>query len=195
MFGLRIDSPPKLTKILEPFRDFFDSCWWYLDGHGATLPNPKNAPPPTPLQYESADSVERWKAENAFWLSQMKKQQEEYALWVDDSEKNHVGILGWYSRYMDYADTDWAIYYACHNTQNLTPQATLQWLGAFECPQNIWSSDPANWLLPDEVVTVCRNIDNAYWDVFFRDPSWKITIQNHLRHLENAQFSDFRVIE
>jgi hypothetical protein len=195
MFGLRIHPPKPLSKILEPFRDVFDSCWWYLGGHGASLPNPPDAPSPTPFKGGSTAAIEEWKRENAVWLADREKQYAEYNLWVDDINKYRVGIPGWFSRYIDYADRDWAIYYACYSAQFMTPQATLNWLHKFECPQYLWLSDPAKWLLPDEVIAVCRIIDNAYWDIFVRDADWRTTIRNHVGCFENVTCSEFREVD
>jgi hypothetical protein len=178
-----------LSKLLEPLQAALDECWWYLNGYGSTL-IPHSLPAPQPPQDQSPAGWDQWRNENAEWISASAQLDSEYARWIDADASYRVGLPGWYSRYVDVSDHDWAIYFGCEGTTAL-PRSTLDRIDAFHSKGRDYFGDPQNWSLPNDVVAVLRVVDSAYWDVFFKHPDWRTAIQKHLRRFDSVQCEEF----
>lgn len=169
MYGLRIECDQELSEILKPLRKSLDDCWWYLGGAGVQLP----------LQQGLASNDE------------LNQQSLDYAQWMDDESGYRVGKPGWFSRYIDYVDMNWALYFACESSSTEIPREILDWLDSFLSKGVSWFGDAKNWPLPPEVVMVCRDVDAAYWDLFFREEALCKSIQEHLQKYENVECAPF----
>ena len=167
MYGLRIECDQELTQILEPINQVLDDCWWYLGGAGVTLP-----------LYPGNASVE-----------EVKLQSVEYAQWLDDEAGYRVGKPGWFSRYIDYVDSCWELYFVCESSSSEIPRETLDWLDSFE--DRGWFGDAKDWLLPTEVLFVFRDVDHAYLDLFFRDKKYYTMIQEYMQQFDNVKCAPF----
>lgn len=157
MHGLRID-PAKLSLLLRPIGDYLDACWWYLNGSGASIPS-------TQAKYVVDN-------EAAF---------RDYSSFTSDENGYRVGTPGWFLKYIDWTDTDWAMYMACESSTRDSPKETLDWINTFYSQGVDWFRHAKKWELPKDVVFVCRNIDDAYWDLFFRDKSMMNAVEQYVR--------------
>ncbi|QDV69914.1 hypothetical protein Poly24_36320 [Rosistilla carotiformis] len=160
-----------MCELFAPIIETADSCWWFLGGYGIQLPAPPNAEDPSVV------------------LKHMESQSREYANWLNDDFGYRVGKPGWFSRYANYADTNWAMYFGCNNATEI-PTQTLDWLENFTSNGTDWFGDAAQWGLPTDVAFVCRNIDDALWHVFTRDPQHHMAVQQHLT-LQSITFRPF----
>jgi hypothetical protein len=149
MRGLRVQSKG-LGELLRPIGAFLDGCWWCLGGTGVSILRP------APGADASEETIQRWREEEEQAVA-------EYSLWVDKDFPNYqVGLPGFFSRYADCVDRDWVRYYASDavevptNAFDEAGRLTVDWFAA----------PPA---LPTSICLFVRNIDNAYWDFFFRD--------------------------
>jgi len=95
----------------------------------------------------------RWRRENERAVA-------EYSLWVDsDLPSYRVGLPGFFSRYADCVDSSWVKFYVSDAAQlpvHGFDEASGA-LGWFEAP-------PA---MPADICLIVRDIDGAYWDLFF----------------------------
>jgi hypothetical protein len=160
MNGLRASG--NLGDLLKPIEAFLDGCWWCLGGSGAKwlgTTYPGNA--------ASEAEVTRWR-------EKCRRAAEEYSLWVDDALPNYrVGIPGFFSRYGNAIETDWQIYYASDAAElpvNSFDETLGKRIGWFEAPPE----------LPADICLLVRDIDNAYWDLFFRDEWAYDAVKGHL---------------
>lgn len=192
MLGVRIHTRRKLSRLLEPLNSALDRCWWYLNGKGVSLGPPSPVATPELPADQSPVGWAKWRAENVDWVSACHGQRDAYDEWVNADASYRVGLPGWFSRYIDCAEMDWAIYYACDGADSL-PRVTLDWIAAFHATGVDWFGDPRDWSLPTGVAAIIRDIDNAYWDIFFRDNSWLIAFRNHLRTFNDVLYEDFQV--
>lgn len=163
-----------MSRLLEPFHHALDQCWWFLNGHGHTFPAPEGYKGPSPPCFDSYAGYQEWTLDHPEWLAAKNDQVAEYSRWIDDAAGYNVGLPGWYSRYVDFADSDWAIYFACASETDELPRTTLDRLNSFHSQGVNWFDDPSDWSLPQDVVAACRNIDNVYWDLFFADREWHV---------------------
>ena len=186
MFGLRIEHPLALTTILSPMQYLLDQCWWYLGGAGVSLPNPEGIKQPPPLTNSSPEGLKQWQIENSEWLLAREEQEKQYSQWIESTSDYRVGLPGWYLRYADYLDTDWAIYFACNSNENQLPRAALDRLHKKSLEGMDWFSNPSSWFLPHDVVAMCRIVDDAYWEIFFSSQNYRTAVQNYLRSIPNA---------
>jgi hypothetical protein len=191
MYGLRVVGRLSILKVLEPIQPLLDTCWWYLDGAGIRLPPPRHIDQLSPPQDTTPTGWAKWREENREWLSAIEEQSLEYAMWMDDEAGYRVGLPGWYSRYAEFVDTDWALYFACESPSGGLPRPTLDWLDALHSEGVDWFGDANNWSLPADVVLVWRDVDNAYWDLFFGDQKYCNAIRRHLRQFANVECSPF----
>lgn len=168
MYGLRIQGDRELSEILKPIQQTLDDCWWYLGGGGMTLP--------LYLGNASAEMVE--------------KQSLDYADFLDDESGYRVGKPGWFARYIDHVDACWNCYFVCESSSVQIPRETMDWLDSFN-PDDPWFGDVARWSLPNNVLMVCRDVDAAYWDLFFRDQNLCKAIEQHLLQFDNIQCTPF----
>ncbi|QDV53785.1 hypothetical protein [Gimesia fumaroli] len=171
MYGLRVEGDRELSEILKPIQQMLDDCWWYLGGAGVTLP--------LYLGNASAEMVE--------------KQSLDYANFLDDESDYRVGKPGWFARYIDHVDACWDCYFACESLSSEKPRELLDRLDALDSKgrDDWWFGDVTDWSLPDEVVLVCRDVDAAYWDLFFRDKNDCTIIEQHLQQFDNIQCTPF----
>lgn len=189
MQGLTVRTSASLSQVLRPLQQSLDEAWWYLGGSGVHLPA-VDVPTPALPSDKSPNGIERWKQQNADWLSAVDRQLNEYANWVDDEAGYRVGIPGWYSRYVDVADSCWVIYFACRGT-SIIPRQTLELIDAFCEDGDDWFGDASKWQLPDDVLLVCRDVDGAYWDLFFRHDRDADTVRQHLQNMDDTTFNVF----
>jgi hypothetical protein len=160
MQGLRASG--NLGDLLKPIEAFLDGCWWCLGGSGA-----KSLGTTYPGKGASETAMSLWREE-------CRRAAEEYSLWVDDAlPDSRVGIPGFFSRYANAIDTDWKIYYASDAAElpaNSFDEARGKRIGWFESPPE----------LPADICLLVRDIDNAYWDLFFRDEWAYEAVKGHL---------------
>lgn len=117
---------------------------------------------------------------------QMSRVIEEYECWMDDSAGFRVRLPGWFSRYVDYADTCWAGYVACERSGDEPPESAL----AAVCRSDPeWHENPVRFTFPAEVIFACKNVDDAYWDFFFRDEEDLEAVRKHIEQLDDAEWS------
>ncbi len=136
--------------MLQPITAFLDGCWWCLGGCGASYG------PRYPGKDTTPDQLARWREELA-------RAADEYSLWVDFDWPNYrVGIPGFFSRYASGINTDWKIYYASD-----APQLPVHSFDEVQSKSIGWFEPPPP--LPADICILVRDIDNAYWDLFFRD--------------------------
>ncbi|HBE70367.1 MAG TPA: hypothetical protein DDW52_19635 [Planctomycetaceae bacterium] len=167
MIGITVEPIP-MCKLFAPIIDAADACWWFLGGYGIQLPPAPDADPNAALKH-------------------MESQSREYVNWLNDDFGYRVGMPGWFSRYANYADTNWAIYFGCDNATEM-PRLTLDWLDKFTSNGTDWFGDVAGWELPTDVAFVCRNIDDALWHMFTRDAQDHTAVKKHL----DSQSIDFQ---
>ena len=149
MKGLRVQSEG-LGELLRPIGAFLDGCWWCLGGSGASV-GPRH-----PGRDASVAKLRRWRED-------MERAAAEFSLWVDNEFPDYqVGLPGFFSRFADCVDSDWVRYYASDAAE--VP------VSAFDEARGLtvdWFAAPP--ALPEAICLFVRNIDNAYWDFFFRD--------------------------
>src|SRR5262245_27319427 len=127
MHGIKVVSLHPLSKLLAPVARELDKSWWYIGGAGASLV-PRDRPRPPPVG--AVADLGKWAHDNAEWLAACQRESDEYARWVDVDAEYRVGIPGWYSRYIDVVDQDWALYFACDGDPGSTLRTTLDSLDA-----------------------------------------------------------------
>lgn len=165
MQGLRIVCDQELSMILAPIQQTLDNCWWYLGGAGVQFP----------LHAQNATAAE------------LEQQTSDYSRFLDDRSGYRVGKPGWFSRYINYVDTSWELFFACEGSSSVCPRVPLDWLDTFLSKGQVsWFGDVGEWSLPEAVVLVCRNVDDAYWDLFFRDHLSYTLIEQHMQTVSNA---------
>ena len=151
MHGITISGSDPLDLLLKPVAQYLDACWWYIGDPG----NVGHSPPlPWPADRHPTD------AEMAQWLAASEAAGEELFRFVERDRP--VALPGFFSRYGGALGTDWTSYWACDPIDE--PAAAL---GAVAALRIDWFAAPP--VLPPEICLYCRNIDSAYWDVFFRD--------------------------
>lgn len=189
MLGLRIDLSAELSELLEPLLAKFDAAWWYLNGYGMQfeklLNETEGLSPPGALKTGSREELERWLQDNQEWLKanerQMSRVIDEYECWMDDSTSFRVGLPGWFSRYVDYAETCWAGYVVCESDDGDPPSEAMSFLRQSDPG---WEQDPATFTFPPEVIFACQNVDDAYWNFYFRDEAELEAVREHVERLE-----------
>ncbi len=123
------------------------------------------------------------------------REHDDYERLTDGSAGYQVGKPGWFRRFIDKADTDWAVYVACECSSDEMPRASLNQIDSYLHKGIDWLGDVGKWHLPSDVLLVCRDVDNAWWDLFFRDESLAKVIQNHLQRFPSIASRPFAAPE
>lgn len=167
MKGIRVHGSGKtqeswlhLDWLLRAAAWPLDCCWWYLDGAGCRLDLPE-----LPKFFRQGNrndpQMKKWHEEDE--LIRL-----EHNMWVDSEAAYRVGLPGWFSRYGGAIDGDWALYFAVDHGDGQLPRPILDRVHQMHSRCD-WFDDISAWPLPREVCLVARCIDDAYWDLFFRD--------------------------
>jgi hypothetical protein len=137
--------------VLTPAIPQLDTCWWYLGGAGASLgPTVSGKRPLTEKRF-------------ATMHEEYQRAADEYALWVDtDLAKYGIGIPGFFSRYGSAIQSNWVRYFASD-----AAEAPVTSFDQVEALRIGWFDPPPP--LPNDICLYVRDIDSAYWDLFFRD--------------------------
>jgi hypothetical protein len=189
---MRIDNSGDLSELLQPLREKLDAARWYLNGYGinfvSLLQEIGGLSPLGGLTTGTENELAEWLETNREWLKaneqQMSQAVEEYEHWMDDTAGYRVGLPGWFSRYVDYADTCWAGYVVCESANGERPKAALS---AVRQSDPAWEQDPATFTFPEEVIFACKNVDDAWWDFYFRDEVDLRAVREHVECLEDCE--------
>ena len=116
---------------------------------------------------------------------------DDYERLTDMSSGYQVGKPGWFRRFIDQANTDWAVYIACECSSEEMPRTSLDQIDSYLDAGVDWLGDVGKWPLPSDVLLVCRDVDDAWWDLFFRDEPLTKVIYNHLQRFPDIDCRAF----
>lgn len=153
----------QLNVLLKPLVKRLDKCWWLLGGPinmAGAIPYQRIVDPNDPEFIE--------------WMKKIESLNDDVDNWMLHGGSD-VGMPGFFSRFGGGFDIDWHAYLAVDT--NMWPDHLSDQLRACVKDVDLTADLPP---LPPEVCVYARNIDCAYWEVFFRDEAdFEIAI-NHL---------------
>jgi hypothetical protein len=158
----------RLDVCLQPLAPTLDECWWWIGGAGAS----PRLGVGVLSSADEAEAYDRWR--------------QEYSRFVESHPVGLIGRPGFFSRFGGDIDGDWKVY--CASDAIEVPLASFAAIQSYETN---WFGDFPK--APADVVLIARNIDDAYWDFFFREDWMHDTLLGRLKSglLTKAPWKNF----